>query len=89
MPHGRHIYDKAYDMEKYTMCTYTQFNHASPHCKRVLRCFDECPCINIPDQETDNQYSEIAPSIRFQIYHIIGRCTAHGRIPLKEKNVTW
>ena len=53
--------------------------------KYVLRCCADCPCINITDQETDNQYSETTPSIRFHIYHIIGSCTAHGTIKLKDK----
>ena len=29
------------------------------------------------------------PKIGFQIYHIITRCTAHVRIPLKEKNIRY
>ena len=87
MPHGRNIYAKAYDMAKATMCTYPKSDHALPHWKYVLRCSAKCPCINIPDQETDNQYSETTPSIRFHINRIIGRCTYHGRIPLKEKKM--
>ena len=31
MPNGRHIYAKAYDMEKATMCVYPQSDHALPH----------------------------------------------------------
>ena len=31
------------------------------------------------------QYEETTPSIRFHVYHIIARCTAHGRILLKDK----
>ena len=55
MPHGRHIYAKASDMENDTMCTYPHSDHALPHWKCVLRCCSDCPCINLPDQETDNQ----------------------------------
>ena len=29
---------------------------------------------------------ETTPSIRFHIYHIIGRCAIHGRLSLKDKN---
>ena len=29
------------------------------------------------------------PSIRFHIYHIIARCTAHGRIPFKDKRICY
>ena len=57
MPRGRHIYTKSSDMEKATMCAYHHFDHALPRCKRVLRCCAGCPCINLTDQKTDNQYS--------------------------------
>ena len=50
MPHDNHIYTKAYDMEKAKMCTYPQSDHALPRCKYALRCCDECPYINLPDQ---------------------------------------
>ena len=33
------------------------------------------------------KHEEITPSIRFHIYHIIGRCTVHGRISLKENKI--
>ena len=87
MPHGRQIYAKAYDMANDTMCTYPQSDHALPHWKCVLRCCSKCPCINIPDQETDNQYSETTPSMRFHSYHIIGSCNSHGIIPLKDRKI--
>ena len=85
MPHRRHIYAKASDMSKATMCTYPQSDHAHPHWKCVLRSFAECPCINITDQETGKNHEETTPSIKFHSYPIIGRYTAHGRIPLKDK----
>ena len=85
MPHGRHIYAKASDMENETICAYPHFDHALTHWKCVLRCCDYCPCINLPDQETNKKHEETTPSIRFHIYHIIGRCTADGRIPSKDK----
>ena len=85
IPHGRHIYAKASDTANATMCTNTHSDHALPHWKCVLRCCANCPCINLPDQETTKKHEETTPSIRFHIYHTIGRCTAHGIIPLKEK----
>ena len=87
MPHGNHISAKASDMSKATMCAYPQSDHALPHWKCVLRCCAKCTCINIPDQETYNQYSDTTPSIRFHIYHIIALCTYHVIIPLKDKNI--
>ena len=85
MPHGCHIYVKACDMAQATMCTYPHSIHALPHWKCVLQCCAKSPCINIYDQETDNQNSDTTSSIRFHIYPIIGSCTAHSRITLKDK----
>ena len=56
MPHWRHIYDKASDMAKDKMCTYPQSDNALTRWKFVLRCFSKNPCINIPEQEKNNQY---------------------------------
>ena len=67
IPHGRHIYAKASDMENATMCTYPQSDHALPNWKCVLWCCANCPYINLPDQETNKKHKETAPSIRFHI----------------------
>ena len=85
MPHAHHIYAKKSDIANATMCTYPQSDHALPRWKCVLRCCADCPRNNIPDQETTKKHDETTPSIRIHIYHIIGRCTAHGGIPMKDK----
>ena len=87
MPNGRHSYAKSSDMAKAKMCAYPQSDHVLSHWKYVLRRYDNCQYINITDKETYIQYSYTTPSIRFYIYHIIARCTTHGRITLKDKNV--
>ena len=87
MPHGSHIYAKSSDMAKETMCAYTHSDHALPHWNCVLLYFSKCPSINLPDQETDDQYTNTSPSIRFHIYHLIVRFTTHGRLPLHYKKV--
>ena len=89
IPRERHIYAKASDMAKSTMCTYPWSGNALLPWKCVLRYRTKCPCLNIPDQDIDNQYSETTPSIRFHIYHIIGCCTDHGRNTLKEKSICY
>ena len=53
MSHGCHISVKSYDMVKATMYTYPKSDHAIPHWKFIFWCCDKCPCINLPDQETD------------------------------------
>ena len=85
MPNVRHIYAKAYYIAKEKMCAYSQSDHALPHWRYVLRYCAKCPSINIPDQETDDQYPDTSPSIRFNIYHLIARCKKHGRLPLTDK----
>ena len=50
MIHGRHIYAKSYDMEKSTMCAYSQSDYVLPHWKCVLLCCAKFPSINLPDQ---------------------------------------
>ena len=85
MPHEHHIYSKAHDMAKAKMCAYSQYNHALPHWKRVLRCYAQCPNINIPDQETDDKHHNPIPSTCFHIYHMMARCKKHVRLPLTDK----
>ena len=85
MPHGRHIYVKTYDMKKETMCAYPQSYNALLHWKCVMKFCAKCQSINLPDQETDDKYSNPIPSIRFNIYHLISCCTKHGRLPLTYK----
>ena len=89
MPHGRHIYAKAYDMAKAEICKYLQSDNGLPHLKFVLRCCAHCPSVNLPDQGTDKKHEETTPSIRFLIYHIIARCTARGIIPLKDMKICY
>ena len=61
MPHNCHIYAKASDMANAKMCTHPQSDHSLPHCKLLLRFCADCPCINIPDQETTKKYDETTP----------------------------
>ena len=80
MLHGHRIYSKVSDMAKATMYAYTQSDHELPQCKCVLQFCAKCSCVNIPDQETDDKYSDTRPSIRFHIYHLITCCTTHRRL---------
>ena len=56
MPHGRHIYSKASDMENATLCAYPNYDHVLIHWKCVLRCCAICPYINLLDQETNKKH---------------------------------
>ena len=82
MPHGHHIYAKVSDMTKATMYAYPQSDHALPNWKCVIQYCAKFLRINLPGQETNNQYSNTSTSIRFHIYHIISHCTTHCRLLL-------
>ena len=68
-----------------TMFSYTPSQHVLPHWKCVLHCCSNCPRIDLTDQESDRHHSNASPSIIFHIYHLIARCTVHGRRPLDER----
>ena len=86
MPHGRHIYAKAYDMAKATMCENSQSDNALPQCKFVLRCCPKCLSINIPDQETDDKHPNPSPSISF---HTLLPLSCHMGVIFTPKHMTW
>ena len=65
MPHGRHIYAKASDIDNSTMCTNPHSDNALPHLKCVLRCCADCPCINLPDQEKNKNTNKQHPQLGF------------------------
>ena len=50
-----------------------------------MRCCAQFPSINIPDQETDDKHPNPSLLIHFHIYHLIERCTKHGRLTLTDK----
>ena len=65
MPHRRNIYSKASDMVNATMCTNPHSDNALPHLKCVLQCCADCPCINLPDQETTIKMKKQHPQLGF------------------------
>ena len=86
-PHGRHIYQTAYDMSMSTMCAYTSSQHILTHWKFVLCCYADCLSIGIPGQELYENHSNTSHTIRFCVYHLISRCIVHRRHPIYEKNL--
>ena len=87
MPHESHISTKAYDMAKAKMCAYSQSDHALSYRKYALRCCAQCPIINIPDQEIDDNHPNPSPSNRFQIYPLIVRCKKYSRLLLTDGGI--
>ena len=68
------------------MSSYTQLDCELPHWKCVMWYSSKYPRVNIPDQETDDQYSDTIASIIFHIYNLIARCSTRERLPLNDKN---
>ena len=86
MTYGCHIYQTESDMAMAKMCTYPPSQHELPHWKCVLRCCEDCLCIDIPSQESDDNHSQTSPEINFHVYKMVSRCTVNGRRP-PEKNI--
>ena len=63
MTHRRHIYARSFDMATVTIHAYPHSDHALPNWNFVLRWCAKCACVNLPDQETDDQHSDTSPSI--------------------------
>ena len=82
MSHRRHIYAKTHNMSKEKMYEYLKSDHASLHWKCVMWFCARCLSFNIPEQETDDQYTNTSTSIRFQSYHLIENCSTHARLLL-------
>ena len=51
MSPGYNTYQTAYDMSMAKMCAHIQYQHAFTHCKCVMSCCAQCPCIDIPSQK--------------------------------------
>ena len=66
---GRYIYAASSDMAMGKMYAYPTSQHVLSHWKFVLYCCANCPCIDLPDQESDMHHSRKYISICFHIYH--------------------
>ena len=82
MPHRKNMFKTAYDIAMATMCAYPPSKYSLPHSKYVLRCCEQCPCIDLPSPESDQYSADVSPKIRFQVYHLIKCCTLYVRNPL-------
>ena len=66
---------------KMKQCVHIHSQTMNYHTGNVyLKCCAKCTCVNLPKQETDDQYSSKSHSILFHVYHIISHCTTNGRL---------
>ena len=87
MQHGRCIYATLYYTSMAKIFAYPPSQYAFLHWKCVLRCCENCLCIDIPYQESDIHHSITYTSIRFHIYHLISIGIVHRRHSLDEKKM--
>ena len=52
IPHGKHMFKTASNMDIATMCAYPSSKYTLPNCKCVLRCCSQCPHIDLPSPES-------------------------------------
>ena len=84
MPHGKHMFKTSYDMAMATMCIYPSSKYSFPHWKCFLGCCSRCLCIYLPIPESDKHNTNVSPTIRFHVYHLIAHCNVHGKFHLNE-----
>ena len=53
IPHGKHIFKTASNMDMAKMCEYPSSEYALPHWKCILCCCAQCTRIDIPSPESD------------------------------------
>ena len=57
----------------------------------ILNCCSECPMMNAPFLESSQQLNNFIPEslhkIKFRIFQNISKCSIHGLIPFKHKNM--
>ena len=78
IPHGNNIYQTASDMDMATMCAYLLYQHTLTHWRCVLCCCSNCPCIDIPNQESNhnNPTHVVQEVLMFKIwYHSVQSMT--------------
>ena len=85
MLNGQHSYKTASAIAMERMGSYTPSQHAFPHCKFVLNCFEISQRIDTQSQELDKHHSITCPTTGFNVYHLISCCSVHIRHPLNNK----
>ena len=58
-----------------------------PNCKFMLHFCAQCTHIDIPIPEPYQNNSNVIPTISFNVYQQIPRCTVNGRSPFDKINI--
>ena len=72
------MFQTSYGMAMEKMCEYPSSDYSLPHWKSVLHCYAQYTWIYLPIPESDQQYSNVSPTIQFHVYQQIGCCDVHG-----------
>ena len=63
MPHGKNMFQTAYDMAMSTMCAYPSSRYALPHWKFEMRCCAKLSCIYLPTPKSNQNIFHVSPKI--------------------------
>ena len=62
VPRVNYMFKIASDMAMAKMCAYPSFKYSLPHWKYVMRCCAKCPCIDLPNPESDQHNPNVSPT---------------------------
>ena len=86
MPHGKHIFQIAFEMSMATMCAYPSSKYALPHWKCMLRCCAQYTRIDLPSPKSYQHNLNVIPP-PFLCLSNIAYCIVNGRQSFNEKTV--
>ena len=69
------------------MCPCPSKHHGLPHWKCVLSCYEKCPGISIPRQETNTDATNTSSTISFHVYRHVSLCNVNGIRLYKEQTI--
>ena len=76
MPHVKHMFKTASDMDMATQCAYKLSKYSLPHYKFLFRCCSRFLSIDLPSPELNQHNSNVSNTIRIHVYHLISRYNA-------------
>ena len=84
MPHENHMFNTAYNITVAKMCAYTSSNYTLKHWKCALCYCAQWTCMSLQSIESDQNNSNVIPTMQFHVYQHISHYTAHVRHPYNE-----
>ena len=79
------MFQTVYEMAMATICAFLSSKYALPHWKFVLRCCAQCPQIDIPSTEADQNNLDLSRTKSLHVYKHIASFTMQYRSPFNER----